>query len=128
MLKTVVTTLGLALAACSVGSVGGGGDTDGGAGDPRAGTFAQEVLPIVMAQGCTNLSCHGGVQNPQLNSFQLMTSNGLPGRYTTTPATANVIITKDATTPGMHPTAGAGIPYLNQVGKDAISAWLNSGP
>lgn len=131
MLKTVVSTLGLALAACSVGSVNGGGDdvpTDGSGGnDPRAGTFATEVLPLVMGKTCTDANCHGGVQTPKLTSFALMTENSvLAAKYLKLPATDNIIINKDiiATTPGMH----QGRPYLTQTEKDSIAAWLATGP
>ncbi len=129
MLKTVVTTLGLALAACSVGAVDGIGDdddTDGGiSGDPRAATFATDVAPIFMNKGCTaGGTCHGnGIQNPQFMSFEIMTSNGLPGRYISTPAASNIIIIKDDPTPGMHQL----LPYLDATEKTAVSTWLESG-
>ncbi len=129
MLKTVVTTLGLVLAACSVGSVGGGGgDTDGGnTGDPRSGTFSTEVLPLIMNKGCLDASCHGGVQTPQMMSFGSMTSNTvLAAKYLKQPSSDNIIITKDVIsgTPGMHQLR----PYLDATDKSAISAWIDTGP
>lgn len=126
MLKTVVTTLALSLVACSVGSVNGGDDvpTDSTGTDPRAGTFDGTVLPLVTAKTCTDANCHGGVQTPKLNSFVVMTENAaLAAKYLKLPATENVLITKDAGT-GMH----QGRPYLSQTDKDAISAWLMTGP
>lgn len=126
MLKTVVTILGLTLTACSVGAVNGAGDddTDAPAGDPRAASFANEVLPIVMNKGCLNISCHGGVQNPQMSTFDKMTTNGIAGRYIVTPAASNIIITKDAPTPGTH----QGMPYLSAPEKTSISTWIESAP
>jgi len=128
MLTTVAISLGLMLSACSVGAIQGFGDDDSDAasGDPRSGTFAQEVLPLATATGCLNAGCHGGIQNPQLGSFVLMTTNGLPGRYTSTPAASNILITKDQATPGTHPTAAN--PYFNATEKAALSTWLESAP
>jgi hypothetical protein len=127
MLKTVVTTLGLALSACSVGAVDGIGDDDGDGGvtgDPRAATYATDVLPLMDNKGCNNVSCHGGVQNPQMLTFDKMTSNGLPGRYISTPAASNIIIIKDDPTPGTHQLQ----PYLDATEKATVSAWLESAP
>ena len=132
MLKTVVTTLTLALAltACSVGSVNGGDDvlTDGSGNDPRAGTFDGMVLPLVTAKTCTDANCHGGTQTPKLSSFAQMTENSaLAAKYLELPVTENVIINKDLLpggTPGMH----QGRLYLSQTDKDAISSWLMTGP
>jgi hypothetical protein len=127
MLKTVVTTLGLLLAACSVGEVKTpGGDTDAPSADPRAATFATQVLPIVNAKGCNNAgTCHGGgTQNPQMLTFEDMTGNGIPGRYIATPAATNVIIIKDDATPGLHQN----LPYLDAGEKTMVSTWLESAP
>jgi hypothetical protein len=127
MLKTVVTTLTLALAACSVGSVNGGDDvpTDGTSGDPRAATYDATVKPIMTAKGCLAAgTCHGnGVQNPKFTSFTDMTTSGSPGRYIA-PSATNIIITKDVPTPGMHQNA----PYLDATDKGTVSTWLDSGP
>lgn len=124
MLKTVVITLGLLATGCSVGAVDGiGGDDtptpDGPGNDPRAGTFAAQVLPLFDGKGCNNVSCHGGVQNPQLRSFELMTTNGLPGRYLTTPSASNILITK-----GEHQNA----PYLDAIEIGSVATWIDSGP
>lgn len=130
MLKTMVVTLGLALAACSVGAVDGVGDddTDGGVtADPRAATFATEVLPLAMNKGCLDAACHGGVQTPLMKSFGDMTSNSvLAAKYLKQPSSANIIITKDviAGTPGMHSAR----PYFDATDKAAISAWIDTGP
>jgi hypothetical protein len=127
MLKTVVTTLGLFLAACSVGSVNGAGDDtpgDGGGNDPRAATFATMVKPLVDAKTCTDATCHGGITNPNLTSFEALTSNSvLAAKYLKQPSAENVIITKDAGT-GTHSAR----PYLDATDKQMISAWIDSGP
>jgi len=130
MLKTVVTTiLGLSLAACSVGAVDGlaDDDPDGGAGDPRSATFATEVLPLAMAKGCVDLGCHGGVQTPQLMSFEMMTSNSaLAAKYLKQPSAENILITKDQLVAplGMHQAR----PYFDATDKAAISTWIDSAP
>jgi len=126
MFKTVVTTLGLFLAACSVGAVDGIGDddTDAGGTDPRAATFATMVKPLVDAKTCTDAACHGGITNPNLTSFDAMTSNAvLAAKYLQQPSASNVLIIKDAGT-GTHSAR----PYLDANDKTMISAWIDSGP
>ena len=126
MLKTVVTTLTLALAACSVGSVNGDDVPGDGAGnDPRAATYDTTVNPVVMAKGCLAAgTCHGnGIQNPKFSSFTDMTTSGSPGRYIA-PSATNINITKDNPTPGLH----QGAAYLDATDKGTVSTWLDSGP
>lgn len=125
MYKTVATTLTLVLAACSVGSVNGDNVPTDAAADPRAGTFDQMVLPLVNAKTCNEAGCHGGAQNPKMTSFALLTEvPANAAKYLKVPAAENILITKDALSPGTH----QGRAYLDAADKAAISTWLATGP
>ena len=121
MFRTVVTTLGLMLAACSVGEVeGGGADASN---DPNEMSFAATIKPVV--QRCVDAGCHktGGIQpSPNFDSFAK-----LQDKYKAGVGSMNIWVTKapDGTQHGSGTTTVA---YLNATEKTTVGDWIDTVP
>lgn len=127
-----------ALVACDVGEVPiNGGTTDGGSGsgaDPMASArFLADVKPMLDTAGCTTGgatgACHGNVQPPVMQSFELLTANGVNMTYVRKPGMTNKLVTGPLTIDpgtGVHPTANPmAVPYLNATQKMTIQTWID---
>jgi len=115
-LRTTVASLVLFFGACGVGEVplpGGATDAGGGAG---AQTFVTQVKPLVAR--CAVAACHGGVQPPNLTSFDTLAAT-----YKIKPGASNILVT--------HVADGVihnGVAYLSTQDKVTVSAWIDSLP
>lgn len=109
--RAVVAALLLAMGACSVGEVpaGGGGTTDaGGGGTDPASTFNAKVAPLVTR--C--ITCHGGLQPPNLMSYAT-----LAAPYKAKPSSTNLLVNK-----GDH----EGVTYFSPAEKTEVAMWIDS--
>lgn len=114
LLRSMVTILGLALAACSVGEVETPAIDAAPPNPANIASFMTMIGPLVVP--CTG--CHGSTQNPVLTSFTTL----LP-MYYAKPGSSSKLVTKDIddNTPGMH----QGISYLNDTQKMTVSTWID---
>lgn len=112
----MVTILGLALGACSVGAVDGLADDDGtpdsGVNQANVTSFTAQIAPLVTR--CTG--CHGGTQDPNLTSFTT-----LKAKYYAKPGASNILVTKGDQNGGNH----EGIAYFDATAKAAVAAWID---
>jgi hypothetical protein len=120
-LRSSLIALLVTLGACDVGMVpaggGGGGTPDGGGGGGtgmQAQMFATVITPLVSPK-CTG--CHGGVQTPNLSSY-----DSLSAVYKTPPGATNILVTEADSTSGMH----NGITYFTATEKTAVINWINT--
>ena len=120
MFRTVVTTLGLMLAACSVGEVEGGGGVDAPVDNsPNAVSFRSMIQPMVDGRCTGSTGCHqlGGTQpSPILNNYAQ-----LQAKYKQKPG-ANNILVNHVPTGTMHQTAT----WWSATEQTTVGTWIDN--
>lgn len=145
-LKVAVASLFL-MSACTVGEVGGGGNTppvdapsqtidapsgNGGidapptqGGDPEA-VFTSDVKPLIAAKGCANAGCHGAGNGTglELTSYDTLLASK-SGAYTANPGSANILVKKATAGSSEH----YGVTWFSAAEVTKVAAWIDiAGP